>query len=180
MPHESVEIIVDSFSADPVAGVQIGQDRVFEFSRYDHNVARLDNPVVRRDEDALLGDHTGYALVSSSLHREFPDIANQHFHLDTVQDEMLEAAKHFVGGCDKEELLSKLQHFGYSTNLIDFTTDFLIALFFACDGHVAHDGRVVLLRRSDYPTFKPKHPDNPRESPGWRPCGRRDRGVAPH
>ena len=106
------------------------------------------------------GEPKCYALVSSSLRREFPDIANQHFHLDTVQDEMLEAAKHFVGDCDKEELLSKLQHFGYSTNLIDFTTDFLIALFFACDGHVAHDGRVVLLRRSDYPTFKPKHPDN--------------------
>lgn len=106
------------------------------------------------------GEPKCYELVSSSLRREFPDIANQHFHIDTVQDEMLDAAKNFVGDCDKEELLAQLQHFGYSTNLVDFTTDFLIALFFACDGHPDDDGRVVLVRRSDYPTFKPRHPDN--------------------
>ena len=106
------------------------------------------------------GEPKCYPLVSSSLRREFPDIANQHFHLDTVQDEMLDAAKAFVANGGKEELLSQLQHYGYPTNLIDFTTDYLIALFFACDGHVDQDGRVVLLRRSDYPTFKPKHPDN--------------------
>ncbi len=106
------------------------------------------------------GEPKCYPLVSSSLRREFPDIAHQHFHLDTVQDEMLDAVKDFVADGDKEELLSQLQHYGYSTNLIDFTTDYLIALFFACDGHVEHDGRVVLLTQSDHPTFKPKHPDN--------------------
>ena len=106
------------------------------------------------------GEPKCYDVVSSSLRREFPDIANQHFHLDTVQDEMLDAAKNFVGDSDKQELLAQLQHFGYSTNLVDFTTDFLIALFFGCDGHPDHDGRVVLVRQSDYPTFKPKHPDN--------------------
>ena len=32
------------------------------------------------------------------------------------------------------EILTELQHYGGKTNLIDFTTDYLIALFFACDG----------------------------------------------
>ena len=31
-------------------------------------------------------------------------------------------------------ILTQLQHYESQTNLIDFTTDFNIALFFACDG----------------------------------------------
>ena len=42
------------------------------------------------------------------------------------------------------ELLTEIQHYGGKTNLIDFTTDYLIALFFACDGRHDKDGRVIL------------------------------------
>ena len=44
------------------------------------------------------------------------------------------------------ELLTEIQHYGGKTNLIDFTTDYLIALFFACDGHHDKDGRVILQK----------------------------------
>ena len=106
------------------------------------------------------GEPKCYRLVSSSLYREFPDIEEQHFHIGTVQDEMLEAAREFVGDGDKDELLAQLQHYGYPTNLIDFTTDYHVALFFACDADAKENGRVILVRQSKYPIMKPKSPVN--------------------
>ena len=46
------------------------------------------------------------------------------------------------------ELLTELQHYGGKTNLIDFTIDYLIAIFFACSGEPKEDGRVFLLQRT--------------------------------
>lgn len=50
---------------------------------------------------------------------------------------------------DEVELLTQLQHYGGETNLIDFTTDFLIAIFFACSGNPTVDGRVIVLEKTD-------------------------------
>ena len=47
---------------------------------------------------------------------------------------------------DDSEILAELQHHGGKTNLIDFTTDYLVALFFACDGNRDKPGRVILLK----------------------------------
>ena len=106
------------------------------------------------------GEPECYPLVSSSLYREYPDIDAEYFNIAAVQQAMLQSAKEFVGHIDDEDLLTQLQHFGCSTNLIDFTTDYLIALFFACDGQPHVDGRVVLLREAAYRTMKPKNPTN--------------------
>ena len=43
------------------------------------------------------------------------------------------------------EVLAQIQHNGGETNMIDFTTDYLVALFFACDGEPNQSGRVTLL-----------------------------------
>ena len=61
--------------------------------------------------------------------------------------------------------MGKLQHYGGKTNLIDFTTDYLRSLFFACDGSPNEDGRVILLRRNEeidkkYQIEKPQNPVN--------------------
>ena len=55
------------------------------------------------------------------------------------------------------EILAELQHYGGKTNLIDFTTDYLIALFFACDKSYHKDGRVILQKREseDYQSKAP-------------------------
>lgn len=45
----------------------------------------------------------------------------------------------------EREILIELQHYGGKTNLIDFTTDYLIAIFFACSGYPKNHGRVILL-----------------------------------
>ena len=49
----------------------------------------------------------------------------------------------------EREILIELQHYGGKTNLIDFTTDHLIAIFFACSGHFTKHGRVILLDRNE-------------------------------
>ncbi len=49
--------------------------------------------------------------------------------------------------------LAQLQHFGGITNLIDFTEDYNIALFFACRDAVSvntEDGIVIIKRKADY------------------------------
>ena len=54
---------------------------------------------------------------------------------------------------EKSKLLARIQHFGGRTNLIDFTRDYLVALFFACydqqgeenDSGWLSDGRIIFL-----------------------------------
>ena len=61
--------------------------------------------------------------------------------------------------------LTELQHYGSQTNLIDFTTDYFIALFFACDGFHDKNGRIILLQNTEeiiekYEVEKPQNPIN--------------------
>ena len=53
-----------------------------------------------------------------------------------------------------------MQHFGYPTNLIDFTTDYLIALFFACASESRFDGRLILLSTETNLLFRTQSPAN--------------------
>ena len=112
------------------------------------------------------GENKCHPSVSSSLYREF-DINDDNFDIELVEKEMLSDAKKHIGKLrqdspsnftnnskniedpiDTEDLecLTELQHYGGKTNLIDFTTDFLIALFFACDGKPEKHGRVILQK----------------------------------
>ena len=106
------------------------------------------------------GEPKHYCRVSSSLYRECAGIDAEHFDIEVVQREVLETAKEFIGQIDDCELLTQLQHYGYSTNLIDFTTSYLIALFFACDGKPRRNGRVILLKKSYKSLLKPSSPAN--------------------
>lgn len=56
-----------------------------------------------------------------------------------------------VLGAIENEMLARIQHYGGKTNLIDFTTDYLIALFFACLGSNDENGRLILLKNRDMP-----------------------------
>jgi len=69
----------------------------------------------------------------------------------------------FVESNEDLEILTQIQHYGGNTNLIDFTTDYLIALFFACDGSPKKPGRVILLKQAEVPAKEiviPQHPLN--------------------
>ena len=96
-----------------------------------------------------------YSKVSSKLYREYHDIES--FNIQIIEAEMLwDATKHIVHPSDSFHtrkisnskvnwgILTEIQHYGGKTNLIDFTSDYLIALFFACDGLPNKDGRIIL------------------------------------
>jgi tetratricopeptide (TPR) repeat protein len=105
------------------------------------------------------------------------------FNVEYIEKGMLSDAKQHIGkrsqvlteflsvfpGVDEEdvdessdfETLTEIQHYGGKTNLIDFTTDYLIALFFACDGKPRKDGRVILQKIKEI-TKVIEVPQNPR------------------
>lgn len=98
------------------------------------------------------GEPEHYDKVSSGLYRQYlkfseKDVAS--FNFSILQSEILNEARRYTHHSDVFEILTELQHFGGKTNLIDFTTDYLIALFFASDGFFDKDGRVILLHRLD-------------------------------
>ncbi|OIR24660.1 hypothetical protein BGC33_04175 [Bathymodiolus thermophilus thioautotrophic gill symbiont] len=68
-------------------------------------------------------------------------------------DKLLLDAKSYHYDKKKEllpiELLAELQHFGAATGLIDFSKNFLVALWFASNSNLGKDGRISLLDKDD-------------------------------
>lgn len=112
------------------------------------------------------GEPQHYKQVSSSLWRECrKEIGTEEFDIEAIQQRMLTVAKDYTHEEEDFEILTELQHYGGHTNLIDFTTDNHIALFFACDGSPDKDGRIILLERTEeknrnYRIEKPRNPQN--------------------
>ena len=125
------------------------------------------NEIVKKSEGAdyiYRGEPERYNKVASTLYRHYEDtIKGIDIRIDTIQREMLRDAKRYAKQGTNFEILTQLQHFGGKTNLIDFTTDYLVALFFACDGSHDDDGRIVLLKETETRTkkYRVKVPRNP-------------------
>lgn len=73
---------------------------------------------------------------------------------DKIADEINRMLPEPYPATDRSKLLARVQHFHGRTNLIDFTRDCLVALFFACHdregeecggGWTSGDGRIVFL-----------------------------------
>ena len=94
------------------------------------------------------GEPDCYPKVSSTLYRLYEDVDADYFDIQEVQKEILDKAKKYTSATDELEILAELQHYGGKTNLIDFTTDYHTALFFACDGFHDKDGRLILLKEA--------------------------------
>ena len=52
---------------------------------------------------------------------------------------------------EEYKILCQIQHYGGSTNLIDFTTDYFVALFFACINDLTKPGRVIFVKATPLP-----------------------------
>ena len=95
------------------------------------------------------GEPEQHGKIASGLYRKYKDaIQAQEFDIQIAQEEMLGQVKAYTDFTDETDVLTELQHYGGKTNLIDFTTDYLIALFFACDGSPNKDGRIILLNQN--------------------------------
>ena len=109
-----------------------------------------------------------YGKISSNLYRVFLeledfDVEAEQFNIEDVQMGMLEAVKEFSREPASEiKRLAEIQHYGGKTNLIDFTEDYLVALFMACDGSPDKNGRVILEKKELISAYveKPYEPIN--------------------
>ena len=111
------------------------------------------------------GEPECYEKVSSTLYRQLAAIkvGPPGDMVENVQSLELEEASKFTEKTNEFEILSELQHFGGKTNLIDFTTDLYIALFFACYGpdSLEKDGRVILQDKNGAAKDWIREPRNP-------------------
>ena len=112
------------------------------------------------------GEPQHYEKVSSSLWRNCAnEIGSEDFNIKEIQEQMRKAAEDYTHEEDEFEILTELQHFGGHTNLIDFTTDSHIALYFACNDFFTISGRIILLQRTEdinkkYQIKSPQNPQN--------------------
>ena len=148
--------------------------------------------IIRKIEDKsaggdyiFRGEPECYPKVSSTLYRQYEEILTDRAKVENLQNEMLIAAKEHLPGTTSDfetpvrrlgaaigipsepdygfETLTELQHYGGKTNLIDFTTDSRVALFFACDGSPSKNGRVICQKKGDIKELveNPREPINP-------------------
>ncbi len=94
------------------------------------------------------GEPKCHEKVTSSLYRKFETINVLNVSIEEIQKAEVEEAKRYIKKEDDFEILTEIQHFGGKTNLIDFTTCYCVALFFACDHLPFEDGRVILQNKT--------------------------------
>ncbi len=98
-----------------------------------------------RGENSDYGD----TKVCSALYRELIEQGLSDPDVLYIQHDMSSAlAEHSVRDSRKEPLadaLARARHHGQDVNVIDFTSDCLVAAFFACDGKPDEDGQVYGL-----------------------------------
>ena len=97
-------------------------------------------PQIYREEPAP------HLKICSSLYREYQDIKTDSFDIETVQEDLLTEAKNYTKETDDFKILMDIQYYGGKTNLIEFTTNYLIALFFACSRSPDKDGKIILQK----------------------------------
>ena len=103
------------------------------------------------------GEPKCYPKICSTLYRhDYIAIKKLRlFSIKFAQQLEIENVKTYLRSAEEQDvkIASELQHYGGKSNLIDFTSDYNIALYFACaklhgkDGH-DEDGRIVLLQRN--------------------------------
>lgn len=121
---------------------------------------------IYRGEPEHYEEEPYFGKVSTALYRIAPQgYDSGQYNLERVQKETLDEARKHIREYSREdfEILTELQHFGNPTNLLDFTTDYNLALFFACDGSHDKDGRIILLKRTKEinDKYRIKEPQNP-------------------
>ena len=104
------------------------------------------------DDYVFRGEPAHYGHVSSGLYRKL-DSADTPFvdRITEVERAIAESLKSYanLSGRSDDAALSELQHYGGKTNLIDFSRDCMVALYFAC-GLLPNDrdGRVICLKQA--------------------------------
>ncbi|MDE0397739.1 MAG: FRG domain-containing protein [Candidatus Poribacteria bacterium] len=118
--HEHQEII-NTLQNDPIGG-----------NAYSDVFDNFDLRLAQKEELKIAKNHIGE--TRQDIFENPKDVPAEHQRTTLKADEV--------------DLLTQLQHYGGKTNLIDFTTDYLIATYFACAGEPNEDGRVIVLEKT--------------------------------
>ena len=113
--------------------------------------------------------------VSSNLWRELDAVKVKYSDIKEIQSEIIADAREYAEEKNDFEILTDIQHYGGKTSLIDFTTDYNIALFFACYGSPAKCGRVIILQETKELREMLRHP----QTPEIRVCAQKSVFVEP-
>ena len=94
-------------------------------------------------------------ILSSSMYRnaqeDSDNIFNEHFSPTEVEKEIVDRAKRFFKhGTGNIEILTELRHFGGNASLIDFSRNFMVALFFACNGESKENGWLIACSEDQF------------------------------
>ena len=165
-----------SISEDQLREIEKVINKIKEKSRDGNYIYRGEGKEHCKVSSALYREHMKYyehAKNYESNNREyFIQVTLEDFDLRIAQRQKLQAAKKHIGESpqdiyedhrqsitsldpepilttDEIEILTELQHYGDKTNLIDFTTDYLIAIYFACAGESKENGRVIVLEKTE-------------------------------
>jgi len=106
--------------------------------------------VAEHDPDSTFiyrGESECHDGVSSGLYRQFHELDDEFFDIKEAQNRQLEKARAYAKDeYDPDKILAQIQHRGGKTNLIDFTSDLNVALFFACNYSQDKAGRVIFFK----------------------------------
>ena len=130
----------------------MNRKRDFNLQTELNRILEIINDIVQLSVDGdyiYRGEPECYKKVTSTLYRELKKVKVKYTDIADVQTEIVNAAKAYTDESDGSEILTVLQHYGGKTNLIDFTTDYYVALFFACYGQPDKSGRVVILEKDE-------------------------------
>lgn len=75
---------------------------------------------------------------------------------------VLQEVREYVDFENEIDTLVELQHYDGATNLIDFSHDIAVALFFACDGEPRENGRLIMYKEDAEDVISPKKNQNNR------------------
>ena len=109
------------------------------------------------------GEAKHFPKVSSGLYRELEKAVEAGYSLADFEIPDINDARNYTGENDDWKLLSHLQHYESVTNLVDFTMDVKVALFFACEDHIREDGRIIILERKYSDTLRFHEPKSPED-----------------
>jgi hypothetical protein len=97
--------------------------------------------------------------ISPSLFRQYPNIKRAGlYEAASIGPLFLNIKSPFVNSFDPIELLMTSQHFGQPTRLVDWTSDILVGLFFACydpeKKETDKNSRLTLAEKGFFKTIK--------------------------
>ncbi|MDQ1908944.1 FRG domain-containing protein [Paenibacillus sp. GD4] len=97
-----------------------------------------------------------YRGQSDIEYKLVPSVLRENFRLrehEIYSEVMIECSHEFDNCKFHNEILSKMQHYGVPTRLLDVTSNALVALYFACENHNDRDG-VVFVIKTDKSSIK--------------------------